>query len=117
MAEISLREYCEQIEGMIDQGRYSQAVAHAKHVLGAYPKCVAAYRLLGRAMLEARQDDNALDMFLRVLSADPEDMLSWVAMSEIYDRRDELGAAVWCLERAFELSVDNQLVGEELRQL
>jgi tetratricopeptide (TPR) repeat protein len=117
MAEISLREYCEQIEGMIDQGRYSQAVAHAKHVLGVYPKCVAAYRLLGRAMLEARQDDNALDMFLRVLSADPEDMLSWVAMSEIYDRRDELGAAVWCLERAFELSVDNQLVGEELRQL
>jgi tetratricopeptide (TPR) repeat protein len=117
MAEISLQEYYGRVEDMIDQGRYAQAVAHGKHILGAYPKYVAGYRLLGRAMLEARRDDDALDMFLRVLSANPEDMLSWVAMSEIYDRRDELAAAVWCLERAFELSVDNQLVGEELRQL
>lgn len=117
MTEISLQEYCEQVEDMIDQGRYAQAVAHGKHILGTYPKYVTGYRLLGRAMLEARRDDDALDMFLRVLSADPEDMLSWVALSEIYDRRDELEASVWCLERAFELSVDNQLVGEELRQL
>jgi tetratricopeptide (TPR) repeat protein len=117
MAEISLREYYGQVEDMIDQGRYSQAVAHGKHVLEKYPKCVSGYRLLGRAMLEAHRDGEALDMFLRVLSADPEDMLSWVALSEIYDRRDELEASVWCLERAFELSVDNQLVGEELRQL
>jgi tetratricopeptide (TPR) repeat protein len=117
MAEISLQKYYGQIEGMIDQGRYAQAVAHGKYILGTYPKYVAGYRLLGRAMLEARRDEDALDMFLRVLSADPEDMLSWVAMSEIYDRRDELDAAVWFLERAFELSVDNQLVAEELRQL
>jgi tetratricopeptide (TPR) repeat protein len=117
MAEISLQDYYEQVEDMIDQGRYAQAVAHGKHILETYPKCVAGYRLLGRAMLEARRDDDALDMFLRVLSADPEDMLSWVALSEIYDRRDELEASIWCLERAFELSVDNQLVGEELRQL
>jgi tetratricopeptide (TPR) repeat protein len=117
MAEISLQEYCKQVKGMIDQGRYMEAVAHGKHILGTYPKYVAAYRLLGRAMIEARQDDHAIDMFLRVLSADPEDMLAWVAMSEIYDRRDELSAAVWCMERAFEVSVDNQLVEEELRQL
>jgi tetratricopeptide (TPR) repeat protein len=117
MAEISLQEYYAQIEDMVDQGRYAQAVAHGKHILTRYPKYVAGYRLLGRAMLEARRDDDAFDMFLRVLSANPEDMLSWVALSEIYDRRDELEAAVWCLERAFELSVDNQLVGEELRQL
>jgi tetratricopeptide (TPR) repeat protein len=117
MAEISLQEYYDQIEAMIDQGRYAEAIAHGKHILGTYPKCVAVYRLLGRAMLEARQDDHASDMFLRVLSADPEDLLSWVAMSEIYERRDDLNATVWCLERAFELSVDNQLVGEELRQL
>ena len=117
MAEISLQEYYEQVEEMIDQGRYAEAVANGKHMLGTYPKYVAAYRLLGRAMLEARQDDHAVDMFLRVLSADPEDMLSWVALSEVYDRQDDLNAAVWCLERAFELSVDNQLLGEELRQL
>jgi tetratricopeptide (TPR) repeat protein len=117
MEEISLQAYCEQIGGMIEQGRYAEAVAHAKHILQQYPKHVAGYRLLGKAMLEARQSDYAVDMFLRVLSADPEDMLAWVALSEVYNERGELDAAVWYLERAFELAVDNKLVEEELRQL
>jgi tetratricopeptide (TPR) repeat protein len=117
MEEISLQVYCGQIESMIDQGRYAEAVAHAKHILQQYPKHVGSYRLLGRAMLEARQSDYAVDMFLRVLSADPEDMLVWVALSEVHNERGELDAAVWYLERAFELAVDNKLVEEELRQL
>jgi tetratricopeptide (TPR) repeat protein len=117
MEEISLQAYCGQIEDMIDQGRYAEAVAHGKHILEQYPKYVTGYRLLGKVMFEARQNDQAADMFLRVLSADPEDMLSWVAMSEVYDRRTELDAAVWYMERAFELATDNDLVGEQLRQL
>jgi tetratricopeptide (TPR) repeat protein len=117
MEEISLQAYCGQIEDMIDQGRYAEAVAHGKHILEQYPKYVTGYRLLGKVMFEARQNDQAADMFLRVLSADPEDMLSWVAMSEVYDRRTELDAAVWYMERAFELATDNDLVEEQLRQL
>jgi tetratricopeptide (TPR) repeat protein len=117
MEEISLQEYRKQIEDMVDQGRYSEAVAHGKWILQQFPRYVDAYRLLGKAMLEARQNDHASDMFLRVLSADPEDMLSWVAMSEIADRGGDLDGAVWYLERAFELATDNDLVGEELRSL
>jgi len=117
MAEISLQEYCEQINTLIEQGRYTEAVAHGKHILQQYPKYVVAYRLLGKAMLEADQDDYAADMFRRVLSADPEDMLAWVALSEVHNKRDELDAAVWHLERAFELSVDNKVVEDELRRL
>jgi tetratricopeptide (TPR) repeat protein len=117
MEEISLQEYRKQIEDMVDQGRYSEAVAHGKWILQQFPRYVEAYRLLGKAMLEARQNEHAADMFLRVLSADPEDMLSWVAMSEIADRTGDLDGAVWYLERAFELATDNDLLGEELRQL
>jgi tetratricopeptide (TPR) repeat protein len=117
MAEIPLQEYCRQIEDMIAQGLYTEAVAHGKHILRQYPKYVAAYGLMGRAMLEAHQNEYAADMFRRVLSADPEDMPAWVVMSEVCDQRDELNAALWYLERAFELTTDNKLVGEQLGQL
>nr|HID14568.1 tetratricopeptide repeat protein [Anaerolineae bacterium] len=117
MTEISLHEYCEQIENVIEQGRYAEAVAHGKHILKHYPKHVTTYRLLGKAMLEAGQDEYAADMFRRVLSADPEDLLAWVGMSEVHDRRGELDAAVWYLERAFELATDNKVIEEELCRL
>jgi len=119
MAEISLQEYCEQIESIIEQGRYAEAVAHGKHILKQYPKNMAAYQLLGKAMLEADEDDDAFDMFHRVLSVDPEDLVAWVGISEIHNRRDELDSAVWHLERAFEVASDSEvsIVEEELRHL
>jgi tetratricopeptide (TPR) repeat protein len=115
--QISLAEYCQQIEDAIQDGRYEEAVAHGRHILERYPKYVGAYWLLGKAMLEAGQDDQAADMFRRVLSADPEHMLAWVGMSETAKRRDELEDAVWYLQRAFELATDNEMVAEELRHL
>jgi len=115
MTEISVREYCQQIEDVIEQGRYAEAVAHGKHILKQYPKHVATYRLLGKAMLEAGQNEYAADMFRRVLSADPEDLVAWAGMSEVHNQRSELDAAVWYLERAFELAANNEAVEEELR--
>ncbi|OQY22540.1 MAG: hypothetical protein DRJ03_24780, partial [Chloroflexi bacterium] len=117
MGETSLREYCEQIENTIEQGRFAEAVAHSKHILKQYPRYVDAYRLLGKAMLESGQDEYAIDMFRRVLSVNPEDMIAWVGLSEVHNKHDELDAAVWCLERAFELAADNQAIEEELRRL
>ena len=119
MNEISLHEYCEQIEIIIEQGRYVEAVAHGQHILKQYPKHVATYRLLGKAMLEANQDEYAADMFHRVLGADPEDLVAWVGISELSNRRGDLDAATWHLERAFEVASDNEagIVEEELRHL
>jgi tetratricopeptide (TPR) repeat protein len=117
MAEISTHEYCQHIEDMIEQGLYAQAAEHGKHILKQYPKHVATYELLGKAMLEAGRNEYAADMFHRVLSADPENLVAWVGMSEIHNRRGELDAAVWHLERAFELAADNEVVKEELRHL
>jgi tetratricopeptide (TPR) repeat protein len=56
-------------------------------------------------------------MFRRVLSANPEDMIAWVGLSEVYNKHNELDAAVWYLERAFELSADTKAIEEALRQL
>jgi len=117
MAEISTHEYCQHIEDMIKQGLYAEVVAHGKHILKQYPKHVATYELLGKAMLEAGQNEHAADMFRRVLSADPENMIAWAGMSEVHNQRGEINAAVWHLERAFELAADNEAVEEELRHL
>jgi len=117
MTEISLRDYCGRIEEIIDQGRYVEAIAHGKQVLGYYPRYVPAYRLLGSALLEAGQDEYAEDMFLGVLSSDPEDYLAWAATSEVYERRGELENAIWSMERAFDLASDNVVLTEHLLEL
>ena len=117
MTEISLQEYSERIAGEIEQGRYAEAIAHGKQILEHYPKHVATYRLLGEATLEAGHYDHAEDMFRRVLSADTENLLAWVGLSEVYNQRGDLDAAVWHMERAFELSSDAEVIGEQLRHL
>lgn len=117
MAELTLREYSRKIGNLIDRGQHAEAVAHCKHILEQYPKLAAAYELLGRAMLEAHQDEHAADLFRRVLSADPENLTAWVGLSELAGRKNDLDASIMYLERAFELAPDNRVVGEELRRL
>ncbi|HHN93478.1 MAG TPA: tetratricopeptide repeat protein, partial [Anaerolineae bacterium] len=117
MAEIPLSEYLEQISDLIEQGHYDEAVSHGRHILERYPKHLATYRLLGEAMLEAGQYEYAADMFRRVLAGDPEDLAAWVGMGEVHEHNDDLDAAIFCLERAFELAPDNEAVEEELRHL
>ncbi len=117
MAEITLRDYCELISEKTEQGRYGEAIAHAKHILSQYPKYATAYRLLGETLLEAGQEGHGIEMFQRVLSADPEDLLAWVGLSECYNRQGKLDPAVWYMERAFELASDNRLIEDQLRRL
>ena len=117
MNEIPLAEYRQQIVNAIDDGRYAEAVVHGRHILESYPKDVHAYWLLGRAMFEAGQDEQASDMFKRVLSADPDRMLAWVGLSELAERQGDLEAAIGHLERAFELATDNDGIASHLRHL
>ncbi|MGD2145683.1 MAG: tetratricopeptide repeat protein [Anaerolineae bacterium] len=117
MNEIPLAEYRQQIERAIERRRYREAIAHVRRVLEVYPKDVGGYWLAGKAMLEAGQSEHAADMFRRVLSADPEHLHAWVGMSELAKQREQLGAAIWYMERAFELATDNEMVARELRGL
>lgn len=117
MNQIPLAEYRQQVEAAIVDGRHDEAVAHGRHILKHYPKDVGAYWLLGKAMLEAGQDEQAADMFQRVVSADPDRMLAWVGMGEVAERQGDLEAAIRHLERAFELATDNDAVASHLRHL
>ena len=117
MAKISLREYIREIENLIDRGETDQAISHCKHILKYYPKHIDSYRLLGKAFLEKQKYGDAGDIFQRVLSSVPEDFISHIGMSIIREDENNLDAAIWHMERAFEVQPSNKAVQDELRRL
>jgi tetratricopeptide (TPR) repeat protein len=75
MAKISLRAYNRDIEALIEQGRNDEAIAHCRHILKTFPKCLETYRLLGKGYLEARRFTEAEDILKRLLLAVPDDFI------------------------------------------
>jgi len=117
MAKVSLRIYNREIETMVDRGQLDEAIAHCRHILNAFPKNLETYRLLGKAYLEARRYDEATDIFERVLMAVPDDFVAHVGMSIIDDERNDMDAAIWHMERAFEVQPSNAAIQGELQRL
>lgn len=118
MTKVSLRAYDREIEGLIEHSqRLDEAVAHCRHILKTYPKHLETYRLLGKAYLEGKRYDQAVDIFQRVLMAAPEDFVSHVGMSIIADDKGRLDEAIWHMERAFEVQPANAAIQGELQRL
>ncbi len=117
MATISLREYVRKIENLIDTVQIDQAISHCKHILHIYPKHIDSYRLLGKALLEKQKYTDASDIFQRVLSSIPDDFISQIGMSIIREDENNMDAAIWHMERAFEVQPSNKAVQDELRRL
>lgn len=117
MAKIPLRVYNREIETLINRGQIDEAVGHCRHILRFYPKHIDTYRLLGKAYLEAQHYAEASDVLQRVLSAVPDDFVCQIGMSIIREDEGNLDAAIWHMERAFEVQPANAAVQGELRRL
>jgi tetratricopeptide (TPR) repeat protein len=117
MSETALRNYLFNIDQIIEQKHYDEAVAHCKHVLSHYPKNLEAYRLLAKALLEKGRHGDAADIFQRVLSVAPDDFLAHVGMAIVREDEANLSAALWHMERAFEANSANPAIQEELKRL
>jgi len=117
MAEITLREYLDFIEQRFNKEAFKEVAAHCRHILETYPKFIDVYRMLARALLEQEEFQDALDMFQRVLSADPNDFISHIGMSDCYRESGAIDQAIWHLERAFEQVPNNEEVEEAIKQL
>jgi tetratricopeptide (TPR) repeat protein len=117
MSKVALRVYNRDIEALVDQGHLDEAIAHCQHILKEYPKHLETYRLLGKAYLESRQFGDAADIFQRVLMTVPDDFISQLGMSIVSDEQKDLNAAIWHMERAFEVNPSNAGVQGELRRL
>ncbi|MFZ0545164.1 MAG: tetratricopeptide repeat protein [Candidatus Promineifilaceae bacterium] len=105
------------INVLVEENRLSEAVAHCRHILNQFPRHVEAYRVYGKALLEQQKYDDAVDIFQRVLSADPEDFISHVGLAITHKERGEVAPAIWHFERAFEMEPYNGTIQEELRGL
>ncbi|MEJ2149580.1 MAG: hypothetical protein P8Z40_08860, partial [Chloroflexota bacterium] len=66
-------------------------------------------------MQENYQD--ALDLFQRVLSSDPNDFIAHIGMSDCYRESDAIVPAIWHLERAFEQAPNNAELQDEIKKL
>ncbi len=117
MAKISLRNYNRLIENLIENGQHDEAIAHCRHILQTFPKYIEAYRLLGKAYLEAKHYNEAVDIFQRVLMSMPDDFVSHVGLSIIADDQSKLDDAIWHMERAFEVQPSNAAIQGELQRL
>ena len=117
MAQISLRSYQHEIEGLIENGQVDEAIAHCRYILETFPKNVDTYRIMGKAFLEAQRYGDAADIFERVLSAVPDDFIAHLGMSVIREDEADLDEAIWHMERAFEIQPANTTIQDELRRL
>ncbi len=117
MGNISLRAYSKQIENLIESNKNEEAVHHCKHILLNYPKHLETYRLLAKAYLELQRYADALDILQRILSVVPDDFIAHIGMSIIREEENNLDAAIWHMERAFDIQPSNNAVQEELIRL
>ena len=117
MANIPLRAYEKMIEELIDQSKLQEAIAHCKHILKTYPKNISTYRILGKAFLEGKSYNETADVFKRVLTVYPDDFISHVGMSLVRENENNLDAAIWHMELAFDSQPSNITIQEELKRL
>jgi len=117
MAEITLREFTDQIRETLRAGRPTEAVEMCRHVLHHYPRHIASYVLLGQALLEQRDYEQAGEILTLALSADPENVVAYVSLSKLHEAQHMLDEAIWDMERAFELNPNNVAIREELMRL
>ncbi len=114
---ISLHKYHDQINQLLDDNQYSLAANHCRYILQQYPRHVDTYRLLARTMIEQGDYSGATELFLRVLSADPNDYIAHAGLSVVYREGDVLSQSIWHLERAYEIEPYNGAIQQELKNL
>ena len=117
MAKISLRAYNREIGTLVERGQNEEAIAHCKYILKTYSKHLDTYRLLGKAFLESQRYSEAADILQRILSVLPDDFVAQIGMSIIREDEGNLDAALFHMERAFEIQPSNAAIHDELRRL
>ncbi len=115
--QITLTAYADQVRELIRHERTDEAIAICKHILRFYPKYLDAYRQMGEAYLERGDHESAKDLFRRVLSADPENMVAYLGLATIFEQEYVINEAVWHMERAYELAPGDPDLQQELVRL
>jgi thioredoxin-like negative regulator of GroEL len=117
MASINLSQYIAKLETLLEDEAYDEVVFHCRHILQYFPKNVAVYRCLGRALLRESNQDEARDVLTSILRVYPDDTLAHEGLSQISRREGSLDVAIWHLERVYEQNPNNRKIADRLREL
>lgn len=113
----SLQTYLEAAKSAILAGAYDRGILICHHVLDHYPKHIEAHCLLGEAYREKGLAELAETYFLRVLSADPENLIARWALSVMAEERGDSEAAAAHMQRAYDVNPRHPEVRKELSRL
>ncbi|HRE46452.1 MAG TPA: tetratricopeptide repeat protein [Aggregatilineales bacterium] len=116
MATTNLRAYLGELNSLLEQEALEEVIGHCRHILQHFPKNVETYRILGQALLARGRNDEAVEVFQRVLGAIPDDLIGTFGMSRANEHRDP-NAALWYMARTLDQEPHNDTFREELRAL
>lgn len=117
MVDHTLRDVCQEARRLLEAEHHDEAIALCREVLQYFPQHLEMYRLLGQAFLAVGDYEGSADLFRRVLSADPEEVVAYVGLAIIHEEDGHLEEAMWHWERAFELAPDQGEIREALQRL
>ena len=113
----TVASYVETAKAALLAGEAEQAASVCRHVLTYYPKHVEANCLLAEALRDLSQIGPAKDIFLRVVSADPTNLVAHWALSLIAEAENDREWATWELWRAWEANPSHPELRHELQRL
>ncbi len=117
MAEISLSAYQDRLGGFLAEDRHDEVIAHARHILKAFPKNLRAYGQLGDALFAADRGEEAAEVLRRLLGARPQDFKANSQLAQIYQEMGQGERALWHAERAFDQRPNHRETMDLIRRL
>ena len=117
MAEISLSAYQEELESLLRERKYDEAIAHGRHILTSQPKNLRVYGALGAALLAAERWQEAAGLLRRALGAQPQDFRAHSQLARACQQLADYDRAIWHAERALDQQPNDQETISLMREL
>lgn len=117
MAKISLKAYQRQLDGLLEEDRFDEVIAHARHILKTRPKNLKALQRLGAALFAASRWEEAAETLRRLLGALPLDFQAHSLLAQAYQRLERYDKAIWHAERAADQQPSSRSVNSLIRDL
>ena len=117
MAQVTLREYLQEIEDTLSEGHVDDAVSKCQHVLARFPESLEVQRLLGEVYLARGQTEDAQQALDWILTNDPENVIAYCDRALISERLSDFDTALDCYQQAYELSRGNRDIRQQFNML
>ncbi|GAC1427694.1 MAG: hypothetical protein NVSMB54_17380 [Ktedonobacteraceae bacterium] len=117
MAQVTLREYLQEIEDTLSAGNIDDATNKCQHVLARFPEALEVQRLLGEVYLAQGQMEDAQQALDWILTNDPENVIAYCDRALISERLSDFDTALDCYQQAYELSRGNRDIRQQFNVL